>query len=151
LGSRFRVLLWLVVVCIGLMVALYLLLDHYAGEEGTAARTAGTEAREEHLRFAARFDSLYHARMLPTVWKLGVFTRTSFDADFEQWTLTISATDWYNRGTPSKRDLVATLWAAYRGAREQAGGDPDAGVLVLEDNDGNRVAEASSGGVSILR
>ena len=125
-------------------------------DQATLERRAGLEAgrqraREEQERFIADFDSLYHARLLPTAWKLGVFTRTSFDGEFEDWTLMISATDWYNRSIASKKDLVATLWAAYEGVRVQAGGDPDAGSLTIVDNDENKVAECSAEGLRILR
>jgi hypothetical protein len=133
------------------LAVLYWLLNHYASPEWEAERAEKHRAREEHAQFIATFDSLYHARLLPTAWKLGVFTRTSFDGEFKEWTLTIGAADWYNRDIASKKDLVATLWAAYRGVREQAGGDPDEGMLIVQDNDENRVAECSADGVRILK
>ncbi len=151
MGGRFRVMMWIGVAGLALLAVVYLLFDYYASPGWEAERAAKRRAREEGERFAAVFDSLYHARLLPTAWRKGVFTKTCFDSDFEEWTLTIAATDWRNRGTASKKDLAATLWVAYRGARGQAGGDPDAGRLVIEDSDGNRVAVCSADGVRILR
>ena len=149
--GRFRVLIYIAVVCIVLMGIFYLLFSHYASPDGDAVRMSRQAARHEDEAFIARFDSLYHARLLPTVWKLGVFTKTSFDEDFTEWTLTISATDWYNRKIASKKDLTATLWTAYSGVRAQAGGDPDKATLIIRDNDGNKVAERGREGVRILR
>jgi hypothetical protein len=143
--------MWIGIVCIVFLGVLYLLFNYYGSAGWEAERAERLRAREEHGRFIARFDSLYHSRLLPTVWKLGVFTRTRFDGEFTEWTLTIGASDWYNRSVASKKDLVATLWACYRGVSEQAGGDPDEGRLIIEDNDGNRVAECSAQGTRILR
>jgi hypothetical protein len=149
--GRLRSLVYVAVVCIVLMAVFYLLFTYYASPDRQAGRASREAARQERALFIATFDSLYHHRLLPTVWRLGVFTKTAFDADFTEWTLTVSATDWYNRSTDSKRDLAATLWAAYRGAREQAGGDPDRARLIIRDNDGNKVAECLPDGLSILR
>jgi hypothetical protein len=143
--------MWIGIVCIVFLGVVYWLFTYYASPEWEAERAEKHRAREEHGQFIATFDSLYHARLLPTAWKIGVFTRTSFDGEFTEWTLTIGATDWYNRDLASKKDLVATLWAAYQGVRMQAGGDPDVGELIIEDNDENRVAECSAEGLRILR
>jgi hypothetical protein len=151
MDSPFRAVIWIGVVCVVLMAVLYLVFNHYSSPGWEAERAEKHRAREQEEQFIARFDSLYHARLLPTAWKLGVFTRTRFDGEFTEWTLTIGATDWYNRSTASKNDVVATLWACYRGVREQAGGDPDQGRLIIEDNDGNKVAECSADGTRILR
>lgn|GEM_PF-3020085 len=151
MDSRFRVLMWVGIVCIVFLAVVYWLFTYYASSDWEAERAEKQRAREEQKQFIAAFDSLYHARLLPTAWKLGVFTRTSFDGEFEDWTLMISATDWYNRSIASKKDLVATLWAAYEGVRVQAGGDPDAGSLTIVDNDENKVAECSAEGLRILR
>lgn len=142
--------MWVAIVCFALAVV-YLLFTHYASPGWEAERAAKLQARQEQQQFTARFDSLYHSRLLPTVWKLGVFTRTSFDGDFTEWTLTISASDWYNRSIASKKDLVATLWTCYQGVRVQAGCPAEEGVLIIQDNDENRVAERSADGIRILR
>jgi hypothetical protein len=149
--GRFRSLVYIAAVCIILMAVVCLLFTYYGSPERHAERASRQAARQEHGLFIARFDSLYHSRLLPTVWKLGVFTKTAFDADFTEWTLTVSATDWYGRSIDSKKDLTATLWASYRGVREQAGGDPDDARLIIRDNDGNKVAEYLPGGLRILR
>jgi len=151
LDNRSRVLMWVIIVCLVLVAAVYLMLTRYASPGWEAEREAKHLAREERAQFTARFDSLYHSRLLPTTWKLGVFTMTSFDGEFTEWTLTISATDWYNRSMDSKKDLVATLWTCYQGVRAQAGGGADEGALVIKDNDGNKVAERSADGLRILR
>ncbi len=149
--GRLRALIYIAVVSMVLMVTFYLLFTYYTSPERQAGRLSREAARQEHELFIARFDSLYHSRLLPTVWRLGVFTKTAFDADFTEWTLTVSASDWYNRSTDSKKDLAATLWASYQGAREQAGGDPDDAKLIIRDNDGNKVAEFVPDGLRILR
>lgn len=149
--GRLRALVYIIVACIVFMGVIYLLFNYYASPDRETERIAKQEARAEQDLFIATFDSLYHHRLLPTVWKLGVFTQTSFDGDFTEWTLTVSATDWYNRSAASKKDLCATLWTAYLGARAQAGGDPDEARLTIEDNDGNRVAVNSPDGLRILR
>lgn len=151
MGNRFRVLMWVIIVCFILLAAVYLFFTHYASPGWEAGRAAKHRAREEQAQFTARFDSLYHSRLLPTTWKLGVFTMTSFDGEFTEWTLTISTTDWYNRSLASKKDLVATLWTCYQGVRVQAGGEADEGVLIIEDNEENRVAERTADGMRILR
>ena len=151
MDSKFRVLLWVIIVAFAFLAAIYFLFNHYASPEWEAERAAKQQAREEEAQFTARFDSLYHARLLPTAWKLGVFTRTSMGGDFTEWTLTISATDWYNRSVASKKDLVGTLWTCYQGVRAQAGAPTEEGVLVIQDNDENRVAERSADGIRILR
>jgi hypothetical protein len=142
---------WVIVVCFALLALVYLMFTRYASPGWEAGRAAKLKAREEQAQFTATFDSLYHARLLPTTWKLGVFTKTAFDGNFTEWTLTISATDWYNRSTGSKKDLVTTLWTCYQGVRVQAGGEADKGVLIIQDNDENKVAERSADGVRILR
>lgn len=151
LDSRLRVLIWVIIVCAAVLGGIYFLFNHYASPAWQAERAAKLEAREEQARLAARLDSLYHARLLPTAWKMGVFTRTSIDGDFLEWTLTISATDWYNRSMASKKDLVATLWTCYQGVRVQAGVGTEEGILTVKDNDGNRVAERDAAGLRILR
>lgn len=151
MDSRFRVMMWVGIVCIVFLVIVYWLFDYYASPDWEAERALKQAERQEEERFIATFDSLYHARLLPTVWRMGVFKRTSFGGEFEDWTLMISATDWYNRSTASKKDLVATLWAAYQGVRMQAGGDPDSGSLTIVDNDENKVAECSAQGLRVLR
>ena len=151
MDSRFRVMMWIGIICIVFLVILYWLFTYYASPDRETERALKQTAREEEKRFVAAFDSLYHARLLPTAWRMGVFKRTSFDGEFEDWTLMISATDWYNRSVASKKDLVATLWAAYQGVRLQAGGDPDVGSLTIVDNDENKVAECSAEGLQVLR
>jgi hypothetical protein len=151
LESRFRVLIWVITVCMVLMGAVYLLFSYYASPDRDAERAARQRSREAHEAFIAEFDSLYHSRLLPTVWRAGVFTKTAFDNDFTEWTLTISSNDWYFRETESKKDLVARLWTAYRGTRAQAGGDPDDARLIIADDEDRKVATSGPEGIRIIR
>lgn len=101
--------------------------------------------------FLERFEASFEPQLYPVVCRLGVFLRSSFNEDFSKWTLTISSTDWDRRDPSSKKDLVAFIWNAYRATRERAGGNPDEGMLVIKTEKGEKVAEASSAGVKILR
>lgn len=104
---------------------------------------------EEVRRFSARFDSLCKTTLYPTVWRSGTFIRSRFEGDFEKWTLTISSRDWQLRDDPGRKDLVALIWTAYRAARQQAGGDPDDAYLIIEDENGRMLAEATPTAVTL--
>lgn len=149
--SRYRLMAYLAIVCLAIMASLYLIMDYYASPERQAERAYRKRAGEEQALFEARFDSLYHSVLLPTVSRYGVFTKTAFDGDYREWTLYVSSNDWYRRDMSSKRDLVATLWTCFRSVREQAGGDPDEASLILRDSDGSKVAERSPERMGILK
>jgi hypothetical protein len=105
----------------------------------------------EGKRFIAAFDSLTDARLHPMVWRSGAFTRTGFDERRRRWTLTIRISDWERRTPGLKRDLAASLWAAMKGVRAQAGGDPELAELEIIDGDDRRLARCSAeAGVLIL-
>jgi len=127
------VIVWLIIIGVGVLIVLRL------NKPREAPRMSPAEARV----FDARFDSLYKKTLYPVVWRSGTFIRSRFEGDFEKWTLTISSRDWQLRDEAGRKDLVATIWTAYRATREQAGGDPDAAILIIEDEHGNILAEAS--------
>ncbi len=101
--------------------------------------------------FLERFEASLKPHLYPVVWRAGLFLGSRFNEDFSEWTLTISSSDWYRRDQSSKKDLVALVWNAYRATRERAGGNPDEGVVVIKTEKGEKVAEASTGGIKIHR
>jgi hypothetical protein len=126
--------------------------------DGSHDRTCGCghscslEKQEESDGFAARFDSLTDARLLPTVWRLGTFVKTGFNEDRTEWTLVVSPADWSRRNETAKRDLAATLLSSLEAIRAQAGGDPSRASLVIKDDTGRAVAKASHAtGVEVMK
>jgi hypothetical protein len=110
------------------------------------------QAARYHRRFVARFDSLCKAQLYPVVWRSGTFLTTEFDEERRTWTLTLSSTDWARRDGGSKKDLAAKLLTSFRAVRAQAGGDPDEAALVIADEAGEEMVEASaSGGTTIYK
>jgi hypothetical protein len=138
-----RIGIWVIaLVIVGLAVTVYL-----GSAERRARfwawRGAGREAAMEKKRFIARFDSLCDARLYPVVWKVGVFTRSRFEGDRERWILTVSSGEWQRRDEASRKDLVATVWTAFCGTREQAGGKAEDASLVIQDGQGETLARCS--------
>jgi hypothetical protein len=141
---------WIIVICVALVGMAAGIARYFSSPEQSAGRRQRREAREQRDLFIARFDSLCEAKLYPVVWRSGTFTRTGFDPDRRAWTLTVSSTDWYRRTETSKRDLAARLLTAFRAVRAQAGGDSEDAVLVIKDDNDERVAECTpSGGVKI--
>jgi hypothetical protein len=125
---------------------------HRSGARRIRPRAAVTEKQEESDGFAARFDSLTDARLLPTVWRLGTFVKTGFNEDRTEWTLVVSPADWSRRNETAKRDLAATLLSSLEAIRAQAGGDPSRASLVIKDDTGRAVAKASHAtGVEVMK
>jgi hypothetical protein len=134
------------VVAIGLAVAgaaMAVLLWGNSGPQPGSARIARAKEKQRLEVFVAGFDSLTDARLYPTVWRSGTFTKTTFDDNREEWTLTVSPEDWRLRDEASKRDLAATLFSAFQGARAQAGGDPDRAILLIENKEGEVLLSVS--------
>ena len=144
----------LTVVCIsaGILTAALVLHGRYTSWEQAARRAERIQETREHERFVATFDSLKEARLYPTAWRSGAFTRTSFDDYREEWTLTISSGDWARRDEASRMDLVARLYTTFRGVRAQAGGDPGCAILFIENEQGEKLASCTpESGVRIHR
>jgi hypothetical protein len=117
-----------------------------------ARRAERRQAARDRQEFTARFDSLCKARLYPVLWRSGTFTTTEFDEERRTWNLTVSSADWSRRDAGSKKDLAAKLLTTFSSVRAQAGGDPDEAALVISDESGEQVAEATpSGGTSIHR
>ena len=134
---------WIALAIIGTVVVIAL----YYSSSNKPASTATNPAD-----FNARFDSLYRYSLRRIVWKSGTFTYSKFEGDYEKWMLTISSKDWKMRDEGNKRDLAATLWAAYRGTRAQAGGNPDDATLVIQNEKGEVLVECTpGGGIRVLR
>jgi len=134
-----NLIVWLIIIGVAILVVLRL------NKPREASRMSPAEARV----FDARFDSLYKRTLYPVVWRSGTFIRSRFEGDFEEWTLTISSSDWELRSEASRKDLVATIWIAYRATREQAGGDPDDAVLIIQDEQGRPLAQATPAGLTL--
>ena len=131
----------MLVVIGGVVAALYF---HYSRPEPGTARIAARGERDRAARFIARFDSLTDARLYPTVWRSGTFLKTSFNDTRDEWTLTVSSSDWSRRDEGSKRDLAAMLFSAFQGTRAQAGGDPEEAVLIIVGEKDERLGRASN-------
>ncbi len=125
---------------------------YYLSPGVTEKREARRAAAYYHKRFVAEFDSLFKARLHPTLYRSGTFTASGFDADRKTWTVTITKADWERRPEGSRKDLAAKLLTAFSGARSQAGGDPDGAEVIIKYEDGERVARCTlAGGTEILK
>ncbi len=131
--------IWIVIVAVASLIIL---------RQGKS-RHHPTMSPEQEQRFAARFDSLCKVSLYPVVWRSGTFVHSRFEGNFEKWTLTISSRDWQLRDEAARKDLVALIWNAYRATREQAGGDPDNAMLVIDDENGNVLAEATPTSITV--
>jgi hypothetical protein len=140
--ARTGMVLWMA--SIVLVAALVALLVYSSGSHRSPARMhgAGVPAADQE-RFVAVFDSLYQVRLRPLVWKAATFTAMEFDDARHQWTLTITPSDWNRRNMESKKDLAATLHTALQAVLAQAGGNPQAGVVIIQDENGDRLAKSS--------
>jgi hypothetical protein len=139
-------------VCVGILAGALVIYRYYTSPEQAGKRAERMQQAKQHERFIAKFDSLKEARLYPTAWRSGAFTRTRFDDNREEWTLTISSADWERRDEASKVDLVTRLHTTFRGVRAQAGGDPETAILVIESEQEEELAGCSpESGVMIHR
>ncbi len=132
-----------VIVCAVVLAAAFALHRYNTSPRMKSRRAEEARHARERERFTAKFDSLKQARLYPAAYRTAPFTRTSLDDDQQEWTLTRSSADWKRRDRASKMDLVARLHTTFQAARAQAGGDPEIARLVIQDDDGEMLAECS--------
>ena len=133
-----------IAICAGILAGAFALYRYYTSPEQAARRREHALLARNRERFVACFDSLKEARLYPTAWRSGAFTKATLSETREKWTLTISSSDWERRDEFSKKDLIARLHTTFRGALAQAGGNPKLAVLIIESEDGQRLAECST-------
>jgi hypothetical protein len=151
MGRRGRIVLIAVIACL-LVLGWAVLQRYYSSPQRVLERGRKTQQAYERKRFIAAFDSLKQARLYPTAWRSGSFTKTAFDANREEWLLTIDLSDWERRSEASKMDLAGRLYVTFQGIRAEAGGDPELARFVIQSEDGEKLAECSaSKGTEILK
>jgi len=143
MGIPRRSIVVVVIICAVILGAAFAFYRYNTSPEAASRRAAQIRHAEEHELFIARFDSLKQARLYPTAWRAATFTKASLDEDRSDWTLTLGSSDWDRRSEASKMDLITRLHTSFRAVRAQAGGDPEDARLVIEDDDGEILAECS--------